>query len=252
MSILLAMGDDVDARLLMHLLAPLQRQLVLAVTTAEAERYIGMHSFAVVVVDTTSLDGDGLDLVRRLAKRDFEGTIIVINPTGDIMAKVEALDGGADDYIVYPYEPAELLARIRAALRRWYRRTRQAAGSRVRVGPVELDVNELEVAVPGKCHIRLTPSEMRLLLYLMTHNQRAVDRQELLAYLFGPDTQRIAPNIIGVYVQRVRRKIENDPNHPCYVVTIRGQGYQFRVPDEEEGYSQHNPTALSPELQGVG
>ena len=245
MGILLVMSNDVDTRLLLHLLAPLHQHVAVAATMADAERSIRARSFAVVVIDITSLDGNGLDLVRLLDKESFEGAIIVLSPSTDVMAKVQALEEGADDYIVYPYEPAELLARVKAALRRRSRRGRQTTGGVMRVGSVGMDVNELDVSVPGKRRIRLTPNEMRLLLYLMTHTQRAVDQQELLGHLFGADTQQIASNAVGVYVRRVRRKIERDPDNPRYVVTIRGQGYQFRTPDEDGEGSPTTPTAES-------
>jgi len=103
----------------------------------------------------------------------------------------------------------------------------------VRVGRVQLNVNELEISVPDHPRIRLTPNEMRLLLYLMTHADRTVDQHELLAHLFGSDARQVASNAVGVYMRRVRRKIEQNPDQPRYVVTVRGHGYQFKSPDEE-------------------
>lgn len=234
MSILLAMGSDVDARLVSHLLAPLNQPIAVARTAIEAHGQATIRSVEVIVVDATSLEGDWLELVRALARERGGGFVLVLHSSNDVMDKVRVLDEGADDYLVYPYEPAELIARIKAALRRHSRYARAFHGSLVRVGLVQLDVNELEVSVPGRIHIRLTPNEMRLLLYLMTHSDRTVDQQELLTHLFGTGAQETASNAVGVYIRRVRRKIERNPDEPRYVVTVRGQGYQFRAADEED------------------
>ncbi len=244
MSILLAIGADIDARLAAHLLAPLQQPVVIAHTAAEVERFVRAHSFAVAIIDTDSLDGGGLDLVRGLMKAGFDGFTIVVNPSADVMDKVEALQAGADDYLVYPYEPAELIARVQAALRRRHQRERGAEGGIVRVGAVQLDVNELEVSAPDKRHVHLTPNEMRLLLYLMTHTQRAVDQRELLEHLFGAGAGQVASNAVGVYIRRVRRKIERNPDQPSYVVTVRGHGYQFRATEEDGAPMLSAPPAL--------
>jgi DNA-binding response OmpR family regulator len=234
MSILLAMGSDGDMGLVRRLLEPLNQPIMAAYTATEAYRQATTRSVEVVVVDVVSLEGDWLELVRVLARECGEGFVLVLHPSTDVMDKVRALDEGADDYLVYPYEPAELLARIMAALRRHGRYARASQGGLVRVGPVQLDMNELEIAVPGRPHIRITPNEMRLLCYLMTHANRTVGQRELLTHIFGSEAPQVASNAVGVYMRRVRRKIEQNPDQPRYVVTVRGQGYQFKALDKEE------------------
>ncbi len=233
MSILLAMGSDIDTRLVRRLLEPLDQPITVAHTAIEAQRGALTSPVKIIVVDATSLEGDWLELVRVLARDRGEGFVLVLHPSNDVMDKVRALNEGADDYLIYPYEPAELLARIKVALRRHSRYARASHGSLVRVGRVQLNVNELEISVPDHPRIRLTPNEMRLLLYLMTHADRTVDQHELLAHLFGSDARQVASNAVGVYMRRVRRKIEQNPDQPRYVVTVRGHGYQFKSPDEE-------------------
>jgi DNA-binding response OmpR family regulator len=106
-------------------------------------------------------------------------------------------------------------------------------GTLVRVGEVELDVNALVVSLPGKRRLRLAPNEMRLLHYLMTHAERVVERQELLRHLFANGHVAAPPassNAVDVYIRRLRRKIERDPDQPGYIVTVWGRGYQFRQP----------------------
>ena len=181
MSLLLVMSDDVDARLASYLLAQIDQQVVMAGTLAEARRYLSERVWSAVILDTVLPDGSGFDLLRILTAMNFEHGILVLSAARDVADRVRALDEGADDYIVRPYEPAEMLARVRALLRRSRRRLSAGEGGVVRVGGVELDVNALVVSLPGNRRERLTPNEMRLLHYLMTHAQRVVDHQELLA-----------------------------------------------------------------------
>lgn len=234
MSILVAITSDMHARLVARLVAPLNQSVVIAHTADEARYQVGLHSFEVMIVDTSARGAYGIDLVQAVAKQSPESSILILNPSTDVSYKVQALEAGADDYVVSPYEPAELLARVKTALRRHSRSVRTSRVTIMRVGLVELDVDTLEVSVPGRRHIRLTPNEMRLLLCLMTHAERAVDQHELLAHLFGLEAPQVTSSMVGVYIRRLRRKIERDPDHPCYIMTVRGQGYQLQAPGEEE------------------
>lgn len=234
MSILLAISSDMHARLVARLLEPLNQPIVIAHTADEAEYQAGLRSFEVIIVDTSARGIDGIDLVRTVAKQSPQASVLVLNPSTDVSYKVQALEAGADDYMVSPYEPAELIVRVKAVLRRHSHLVHASRVDIMRVGLMELDVDKLEVSVPGRQRIHLTPSEMRLLLYLMTHIERAVDQHELMVHLFGPTAQQVTSSMIGVYMRRLRCKLEQDPDHPRYIVTVRGQGYQLQAPDEEK------------------
>jgi DNA-binding response OmpR family regulator len=238
MSILLVMSDDIDARLASYLLGQVVRTVVIAATVAEARRLLAERSWSAVILDTVLPDGSGFDLLRTLHDVSFDGGIMVLTASREVGDKVRALEEGADDYVVRPYEPAEFLARVKALLRRSRRRAATAVtGGILRVGDVELDLNSLQVVLPGSRRERLTPNEMRLLHYLMSHAQRVVEHQELLLHLFGTAEHQSSTNAIGVYMRRVRQKIEPDPDHPRYIVTIRGSGYRFYghgSPDEND------------------
>jgi DNA-binding response OmpR family regulator len=228
MSILLVMSDDIDARLASYLLGQVVRTVTIAATIAEARRLLAERAWAAVILDTVLPDESGFELLRTLRDIDFDGGIMVLTASREVADKVRALEEGADDYVVRPYEPAEFLARVKAMLRRSRKRVGTAAtGGILRVGDVELDLNSLQVVLPGSRRERLTPNEMRLLHYLMSHAQRIVDHQELLVHLFGTTEHQSSTNAIGVYMRRVRQKIEPDPDHPQYIVTIRGSGYRF-------------------------
>ncbi len=233
MSILVAMSESVDARLASYLLTQLDRDVLTVGTLAEAERHALDRSWTAIVLDTTLSDGSGFDLLHTLTRMGFDGAILVLSATKTVATKVRALEEGADDYIVRPYEPSELLARVKASVRRSRRRIGKPETGLVRVGPVELDMHMLAVSLPGNRRERLTPNEMRLLHYLMTHAERIVDHQELATWLFGmEEVQATGSNAVSVYMRRVRRKIEVDPNHPRYIITVRGSGYRFSVVEE--------------------
>jgi len=247
MSILVVMGDDVDARLTAYLLAQIDGDIVVAGGLADAQQQITHRAWAAIVLDTHLPDGDGLHFLRTLVQQGFDGAVLMLSTTKTLSLKVRALDEGADDYIVRPYEPAELLARVRAITRRAHRRASRVDSGTMRVGTVQLNTNDLELILPGNRRTRLTPNEMRVLHYLMKHAQRVVDHQELSHLLFGMDSYTSHSNAVGVYIRRVRRKIEEDVSHPRYIVTVRGNGYQFIVPPHatEETISPTAPAAVA-------
>lgn len=232
MSILVAMSESVDARLASYLLTQLDRDVLTVGTLAEAERHALERSWTAIILDTTLSDGSGFDLLHTLTRMGFDGAILMLSATKTVATKVRALEEGADDYVVRPYEPSELLARVKAIVRRSRRRIGKPETGLVRVGPIELDMHTLAVSLPGNRRERLTPNEMRLLHYLMTHAERIVDHQDLATWLFGMAVQAAGSNAVSVYMRRVRRKIEVDPNHPRYIITVRGSGYRFSAVEE--------------------
>jgi len=228
MSILVAIAEGVDARLAAYLLSGLDQDVVTAGTVAETEQRLNERSWSAMVLDTTLPDGSSFGVLETLGRVNYEGAVLMLSTTRTLATRVRALDEGADDYLVRPYEPAEFLARMRALLRRSRRRISRAEGNVVRVGAVELDVRAMEVSLPGKRRERLTPSEMRVLHYLMMHSQRVVNHEELATHVFGHgEAGASSANAIGVYMRRVRRKIEVDVGQPHYIVTVRGSGYRF-------------------------
>lgn len=228
MSILVALGGNLEARLAAYLLAGIDGEVVIAGSIAELERGLASHPWSVVVLDTTLPDGDALTVLRRMAARGYEGAAIVLGAAADALLAARILDAGADDYLVRPYDPAEFVARVRAMLRRSRRRMARAEGAAMRAGGLELDAGALAATLPDGRRVSLTPNEMRVLRCLMTRAGRVVGHQELAHSLFGPRAVATSANTIGVYVRRVRRKIETDPAHPRSILTVRG-GYQFRA-----------------------
>jgi DNA-binding response OmpR family regulator len=181
------------------------------------------HSFApdLVILDLGLPGLDGLDVAREL-RADDDVPILILTARDALESRVEGLDSGADDYLVKPFERQELLARMRALLRR-----RPPRGSApLRVGDLSLNVDTHEV-LRGERSIELTQREFELLEYLMRNERIVISRQRLLDEVWGYDPFSTT-NTIEVFVSNLRRKLEAD-GEPRLLHTIRGAGYVLRA-----------------------
>jgi two-component system KDP operon response regulator KdpE len=175
-----------------------------------------------VVLDLGLPDGDGVDLIRRL-RTWTDVPIVVLSARTDEPDKVEALDAGADDYLVKPFGAPELLARVRAQLRR---RTLAADGSAVvAFGDVRIDRAHRTVERAGE-PLHLTPIEYRLLTHLAAHPHSVLTHRQLLQSVWGPGHTEDS-HYLRVYMATLRKKIERDPAKPVHLVTETGIGYRF-------------------------
>lgn len=188
----------------------------------------------VVILDINLPDVDGFSLCKILRGRRYYGPIIFLTGRGNITDKVEGFRNGADDYIVKPFEPLELLARVESVIRRFQRADRQSLGSILRVEDAELSIGELTYSSDAIDPIMLTPTEMRILECLMRNSWIVITRDTLIERVWGFDFVGDT-NRVDVYIRRVRRKIEPDPTRPRYLHTVRGIGYVFRVDQSENG-----------------
>ncbi|MFC6706042.1 response regulator transcription factor [Flexivirga alba] len=178
----------------------------------------------VVVLDLGLPDIDGVDVIRRI-RRTSELPIIVLSARHDSDDKVEALDEGADDYVTKPFGMDELLARVRAAVRR--RTVSTPHADPVRTAHFALDFPE-RIALRDGAPMRLTPTEWHLLETLAIQPGRLVSQAELLREVWGPGYEKDT-HYLRVYVAGLRRKLEPDPAVPRYLLTDPGQGYRFNV-----------------------
>ena len=175
-----------------------------------------------VVLDLGLPDGDGVDLIRRL-RTWSDMPIVVLSARTDEPDKVEALDAGADDYLVKPFGAAELLARVRAQLRR---RALGAGGDAVlEFGDVRVDRAHRTVERAG-APLHLTPIEYRLLTHLAAHPHSVLTHRQLLQAVWGPGHAEDS-HYLRVYMATLRKKIESDPARPAHLVTETGIGYRF-------------------------
>ncbi len=176
----------------------------------------------VIVLDLGLPDMDGVEVCRQL--REDRGTpIIILSARGAEADKVRALDAGADDYVTKPFGPEELLARIRAALRRGD--GLPTASAQIRRGDLLIDRDRNRV-VRGETEIRLTPKELELLVYLAQRPGRVLTQRAILKALWGPHAVD-RPEQLRVLVAALRKKIEPDPSQPRYVVTEPWVGFRF-------------------------
>jgi DNA-binding response OmpR family regulator len=166
---------------------------------------------------------DGLDVCRTL-QSEFEIPIIMLTARTTEEDKLEGLDLGADDYVTKPFSPRELVARVRAVLRR--ARTKKDAGlPEVRFGDLVIDFIRHEARV-GNQSVHLTPKEFNLLETLVQQPGRVFSRLELLEHAFGFDYEGFE-RTVDVHVMNLRKKIEPDPGRPTYIQTVYGLGYKF-------------------------
>jgi two-component system, OmpR family, KDP operon response regulator KdpE len=193
-------------------------------TAAEGES--AMSSFTewrpeLVITDLYMPRMDGVELCRRI--RAVSGVpIIVLSVKGEERTKVEALDSGADDYVTKPFGTDELLARVRAALRRG---GATAEGASLDVGDFRIDLDGRRVHIRGN-EVRLTPKEFDLFVYLARHPNRVLTHRTLLEAVWGEASQE-QPEYLRVFMGQLRKKLEADPSNPRYLVTEPWVGYRF-------------------------
>ncbi|HEX8620823.1 MAG TPA: response regulator transcription factor [Allosphingosinicella sp.] len=198
---------------------------------ADAVTAVGSGRFDAVLLDLGLPDCEGGELLPRLrAVSDLP--IIVVSGRGTERDKIEALDLGADDFVAKPFLPGELLARIRAALRRYAVRQdpgrEDPARSPLRIGAMTLDPLDCSVALPGG-KAELSGAEFQVLQKLASGRGATVSRAELLAGMYG-DKAPAETNVVDVYISRLRMKLRDLPGGEDLIANVRGQGWRLRVP----------------------
>jgi DNA-binding response OmpR family regulator len=175
-----------------------------------------------LVLDLGLPGRDGLDVAREI-RRWSDTPIVMLTARGDETDRIVGLEIGADDYVVKPFSPKELVARVRAVLRRT--RTAARGDEVVRAGDVEIDTAKMRVSVGGT-QVDLTPTEFQLLATLAREPGRVFTRSQLLDAVHGVAIESYE-RAIDAHVKNIRRKIEPQPGSPRYVVTVHGVGYRF-------------------------
>jgi two-component system, OmpR family, KDP operon response regulator KdpE len=176
-----------------------------------------------VITDLAMPNLDGVGLTKRI-RQASEIPVIVLSVRGQDRAKVEALDAGADDYVTKPFSMNELLARVRAHLRRVPPGAEETT-SVIAAGDFRIDLEARSVRVAGQ-EVHLTPKEFDLLVYLARHAGKVVTHRALLAAVWGPESTE-QPEYLRVFMGQIRKKIEPDPASPKYLLTEPWIGYRF-------------------------
>jgi len=180
----------------------------------------------VLNLDFTISNVDGLSVCANLRKIS-KAPIIVLSSAGREKIKIQALDIGADDYLVMPASMEEFLARVRSSLRRWleYKGDGIIANPLIMFRELFIDTKALQVSKHGE-PVRLTPTEYELIVYLARRSDKVITHRELLKAIWGNEYGE-EREYLRVFISQIRRKIEDDPLSPSYILTVPGVGYRF-------------------------
>ena len=218
---LLIEDDRKLAGLLTEFLAQHGVEATVAGDSAQALQALGGSRFDILLMDLMLPGMDGLTLTRKVRER-WKTPVIMVTARGDDADKIVGLELGADDYLAKPFNPRELLARIRAVLRR----VEPSDAPQFKTGGLVIDFAAREVSVDG-ARQTLTAHEYELLCALARNAGRVLTRDQLLDEMKGEAADEAFDRSIDVHVSRLRQKIEPDPRHPRFVKTVRGAGYML-------------------------
>ncbi len=224
MNILVVDDDVASAKLTAYLLEDAGYRVFRAHDATSILQMVEQHNPDLILLDIMMPKIDGFDVCRQI-RRNSDVPIIFLSARSQLQDRVMGLQIGGDDYLVKPYEPSELLARVEAVLRR-----RNAdvlnTSTRLSQGNITLDPVEHKVLFTDGRVVELTPLEFRLLYYLMKNAGRILNASQILSKVWGYDYEGES-NLVAVYIRRLRTKVEADPDHPRHVITVRNLGYKF-------------------------
>ena len=226
--ILIAEDDTRTTSLLSHYL---EREGFSTITAHDGRAALELarrHDPLFVILDLMLPHVDGWEVCREV-RRSSDVPILILSARGEAHERLLGLSLGADDYVVKPFSPGEVVARVKTILRRMEpgaSRKKEQLSCRELV----LDLEKRKVILHGHV-VALTPSEYKLLQVLMTAAGRIFLREELLNHLY-PNGEAVTDRVIDVHIGNLRQKIEEDPSKPKYILTARGLGYQFAEGDE--------------------
>ena len=198
----------------------------------EGLEYLRRNPADLALLDIMLPDVDGIEICRHLRSEDHSRSLPVIFLTakGEEIDRVLGLEIGADDYVVKPFSPRELIARVKAVLRRQSRPAEKH--DVVEARDLRLDARTQEVVVRGES-IELSTLEFKLLHFLASHPRRIFSREQLLDEVWGRD-RFVTPRTVDVHIRRLREKIEVQADKPRYIQTVRGSGYRFAAGERAE------------------
>jgi two-component system alkaline phosphatase synthesis response regulator PhoP len=185
------------------------------------------EKFALIILDVMLPKKTGFEVCRQLRQAGIDTAILMLTAKTQVVDRVVGLKLGADDYLTKPFDPAELLARVEALLRRVNKENRVNVRT-FHFGDVEIDFERAEARKAGH-PLALAAKELQLLRYLVNHRDRVVPREEILQEVWEYDSE-VSSRTIDVHVAWLRQKLDN-PQNPKFIQTVRGKGYRFTQPD---------------------
>jgi two-component system alkaline phosphatase synthesis response regulator PhoP len=214
-------------------------EVTTATDGAEGYRLAISNPYDFIILDLMLPSMDGMDICKRLRQEKFETPIMILTAKDDELEKIIGLELGADDYMTKPFSPREVLARMKAILRRTNKavpaepiataqpETVEDETEKIEVGEITIFPQLYEVHVNGAL-IEVTPKEFELLLYMAKRANRILSREQLLNAIWNFDYAG-ETRIVDVHISHLREKIEKDTKNPQYIRTVRGFGYKFEV-----------------------
>lgn len=214
-------------------------EVTTATDGAEGYRLAISKPFDFIILDLMLPSMDGMDICKRLRQEKFDTPIMILTAKDDELEKIIGLELGADDYMTKPFSPREVLARMKAILRRTNKAIPAETAASAQPEPTEDDTEKIEVGeitifpqlyevrVAGEL-IEVTPKEFELLLYMAKRANRILSREQLLNAIWNFDYAG-ETRIVDVHISHLREKIEKDTKNPQYIRTVRGFGYKFEV-----------------------
>jgi len=224
---ILVVDDESQIRRVMRTTLTSQGYEVSEATNGEQALQLVLSSeYDLVLLDVNMPGKSGIETCRELRALGSNPAIIMVTVRDSEADKVEALDAGADGYITKPFGFSELLARVRAVLRRTVDSPPFPA-AHLRLGAVEIDFEGRHILI-GEERVRLTPKELDLLSYLATHSNRTITHRELLQAVWGPEHGH-DPQYLHVFMNRLRNKVERSPKNPKFLITEPWVGYRLQL-----------------------
>jgi two-component system alkaline phosphatase synthesis response regulator PhoP len=222
---ILLVEDAPDVQLIVaDLLRGHGHEVVVSGDGEEGLRVASEQQFDLMILDVMLPGMHGFDLCRAVRERGFDGAVLMLTARAQVDDRVEGLHTGADDYLIKPFDPKELLARVSALLRR-LGKTPLTPVLKYQFGDVVVDFERREILRAGAL-VNLAAKEMQLLRHLIDHRGQVLSRERLLTRIW-PDQPFIGPRTVDVHIAWLRQKLENSPQAPRYIVTVRGEGYCF-------------------------
>ncbi len=225
MPTILVVEDEPDMRLgLRDNLEFEKYQVEVAEDGQTAVEKITNHAYDLIILDVMLPTMSGLEVCKKIRQQGIATPIIMLTARGEEIDKVLGLELGADDYVTKPFGVRELLARVKALLRR-SEGTPVGGQDKMVLGPLEIDFASYTALRAGK-PLSLTPKEIEIMKYFWHHRNKTVSRDELLTKVWGYD-QSISSRTVDNFILKLRQKIEDDPANPRYLLTIHGVGYKL-------------------------
>ena len=199
-----------------------------AVTGNEGLQKGSKQNYDIIILDIMLPQMDGFEVLKELRKRDVRTPVIMLTAKSQEIDKILGLEFGADDYVTKPFSPRELQSRVKAVLRRVNMKPGKSSGNQFSFGEITVDFEKYECFKNNE-NIFLTTLEFDLLKFLVDHKGKVVDRNQIMNEVWGPDVF-VAPRTIDTHILNLRKKIEDNPAKPIWIIGIRGRGYKFISP----------------------